>query len=98
MLPRQTAEHDRGEPPAVRSYLGYLSDRSDAVVAALRALAAPVPGASVVHCAAGKAEYAAGQRAFAERGAVLRRRLLGVCDHIVVLPGDTAARSRSPLS
>jgi protein-tyrosine phosphatase len=54
LLPRQTAEHDRGEPPAVRSYLGYLSDRSDAVVAALRALAAPVPGASVVHCAAGK--------------------------------------------
>jgi protein-tyrosine phosphatase len=54
LLPRQTAEHDRGEPPAVRSYLGYLSDRSDAVVAALRALAAPVPGVSVVHCAAGK--------------------------------------------
>jgi protein-tyrosine phosphatase len=54
VLPRQTAEHDRAEPPAVRSYLGYLSDRSDAVVAALRALAAPTAGASVVHCAAGK--------------------------------------------
>src|SRR3954453_2169987 len=54
LLPRQTAEHDRHEPPAVRSYLGYLSDRADAVVAALRALAEPVDGASVVHCAAGK--------------------------------------------
>ena len=54
LLPRQTAEPDRSEPPAVRSYLGYLSDRADAVVAALRALAAPVDGASVVHCAAGK--------------------------------------------
>ena len=54
LLPRQVAEHDEGEPPAVRSYLGYLGQRSDAVVAALRALAAPVPGAAVVHCAAGK--------------------------------------------
>jgi protein tyrosine/serine phosphatase len=54
ILPRQTAEHDQGEPPAVRSYLGYLSDRPDAVVGALRALAAGGPGASVVHCAAGK--------------------------------------------
>jgi protein-tyrosine phosphatase len=54
VLPRQAPEHDRVEPPAVRSYLGYLSDRADAVVAALRALAAPVGGASVVHCAAGK--------------------------------------------
>jgi protein-tyrosine phosphatase len=54
VLPRQAPEHERAEPPAVRSYLGYLSDRADAVVAALRALAAPVDGASVVHCAAGK--------------------------------------------
>jgi len=54
LLPRQTAEHDREEPPAVRSYLGYLSDRADNVVAALRALATAGPGASVVHCAAGK--------------------------------------------
>jgi protein-tyrosine phosphatase len=54
VLPRQASEHDRAEPPAVRSYLGYLSDRADAVVAALRALAEPVDGASVVHCAAGK--------------------------------------------
>lgn len=54
ILPRQVAEHDQAEPPPVRSYLGYLSQRGDAVVQALRALAAPVPGASVVHCAAGK--------------------------------------------
>jgi protein-tyrosine phosphatase len=54
VLPRQAPEHERAEPPAVRSYLGYLGDRADAVVAALRALAAPVDGASVVHCAAGK--------------------------------------------
>jgi protein-tyrosine phosphatase len=54
VLPRQTAEHDRDEPPAVRSYLGYLSDRPEAVVGALRALAEAEEGASVVHCAAGK--------------------------------------------
>ena len=54
LLPRQTAAHDQAEPPAVRSYLGYLADRGDHVVGALRALATPKPGASVVHCAAGK--------------------------------------------
>lgn len=54
LLPRQAAAHDQAEPPAVRSYLGYLADRADHVVGALRALAAPEPGASVVHCAAGK--------------------------------------------
>ena len=54
LLPRQVAEHDQGEPPAVRSYLGYLGQRADNVVAALRALATTEPGASVVHCAAGK--------------------------------------------
>jgi hypothetical protein len=54
LLPRQVAEHDEGEPPAVRSYLGYLGQRADNVVAALRALAATDSGASVVHCAAGK--------------------------------------------
>jgi protein-tyrosine phosphatase len=53
VLPRQVAEHDESEPPPVRSYLGYLSHRPEAVVAALRALAAS-DGASVVHCAAGK--------------------------------------------
>jgi protein tyrosine/serine phosphatase len=54
LLPRQAAAHDQTEPPAVRSYLGYLGDRADAVLGALRALTAPVPGAAVVHCAAGK--------------------------------------------
>jgi protein tyrosine/serine phosphatase len=54
VLPPQAAEHDQTEPPAVRSYLGYLGDRADAVVHALRALAAPGPGAAIVHCAAGK--------------------------------------------
>jgi protein-tyrosine phosphatase len=54
LLPRQTAPHDAGEPPAVRAYLGYLGDRAGAVVDAVRALATAGPGASVVHCAAGK--------------------------------------------
>ncbi len=54
LLPRQVAEHDEGESPAVRSYLGYLGQRGDNVVAALRALAHAGPGASVVNCAAGK--------------------------------------------
>jgi protein-tyrosine phosphatase len=54
LLPRQVAAHDEGEPPAVRSYLGYLGQRSDNVLAALRALADAGDGASVVHCAAGK--------------------------------------------
>jgi protein-tyrosine phosphatase len=54
LLPRQVAAHDEGEPPAVRSYLGYLGHRADNVVAALRALAEVRDGASVVHCAAGK--------------------------------------------
>ncbi|WP_245159691.1 tyrosine-protein phosphatase [Blastococcus sp. CT_GayMR19] len=54
LLPRQAAAHDQEEPPAVRAYLGYLGDRSGAVVDAVRALATGGPGASVVHCAAGK--------------------------------------------
>ncbi len=54
LLPRQFPAHDEAEPPAVRSYLGYLADRPEAVVAALRALAEPQDGATVVHCAAGK--------------------------------------------
>jgi protein-tyrosine phosphatase len=54
LLPRQVAAHDEEEPPAVRSYLGYLGQRSEAVVGALRALARPAAGAAVVHCAAGK--------------------------------------------
>src|SRR3954453_10095879 len=54
LLPRQVAAHDEGEPPAVRSYLGYLGQRADNVVAALRAIATAEDGAAVVHCAAGK--------------------------------------------
>jgi protein-tyrosine phosphatase len=41
------------EPPAVRAYLGYLRDRPDSIVAALRDVA-HASGATVVHCAAGK--------------------------------------------
>ncbi len=44
---------DPDETPAVRSYLGYLRDRPDSVVAALRDVAHG-DGAAVVHCAAGK--------------------------------------------
>src|SRR3954463_8985823 len=41
LLPPPTAAHAQAEPPAVRSYLGYLADRGDHVIGALRALAAP---------------------------------------------------------
>ena len=44
---------DPSESPAVRSYLGYLRDRPDSIVAALRDVAGAT-GATVVHCAAGK--------------------------------------------
>jgi protein-tyrosine phosphatase len=54
ILPRQVAPGDEGEPPAVRSYLGYLTDGTENVLAALRSLAHGGPGAAVVHCAAGK--------------------------------------------
>nr|WP_246406843.1 tyrosine-protein phosphatase [Modestobacter versicolor] len=54
ILPRQVAAGDEGEPPAVRSYLGYLTDGTENVLAALRSLASGGPGAAVVHCAAGK--------------------------------------------
>jgi len=54
VLPRQVAPGEEGEPPAVRSYLGYLTDSPDQVLSALRSLATGGPGAAVVHCAAGK--------------------------------------------
>ncbi len=54
LLPRSTPEHAQDEPPAVGSYLGYLHDRAESVVGAVRALASATEGASVVHCAAGK--------------------------------------------
>lgn len=40
--------------PLLRNYLGYLSDRPDNVVEAVRRLAAPDVGPALVHCAAGK--------------------------------------------
>jgi len=46
-------DHDAHESPAVRAYLGYLRDRPDSVVAALRDVAR-ARGAALVHCAAGK--------------------------------------------
>jgi protein tyrosine/serine phosphatase len=41
------------DDPRCGSYLGYLEDRPDQVVAALRGIAS-APGAALVHCAAGK--------------------------------------------
>ncbi|NMH93400.1 tyrosine-protein phosphatase [Pseudonocardia bannensis] len=40
--------------PLLRHYLGYLADRPDSVVDAVRRLAAPDAGPALVHCAAGK--------------------------------------------
>lgn len=40
--------------PTVRNYLGYLVDRTENVVEAVRLLGAPDAGPSLVHCAAGK--------------------------------------------
>jgi protein-tyrosine phosphatase len=50
------AEADRGRYPddhMCGHYLGYLENRPDQVVAALRSIAT-APGAAIVHCAAGK--------------------------------------------
>jgi hypothetical protein len=47
---------------------------------------APVP----IETAAGKQEYVAAQRAFAERGAPLRSRLIEACDRLVAA-GESAA-------
>ena len=65
-LPWQTMARERGWLPAGQDqthpdhdrhwsthYLGYLGERPDSIVAALRTIAA-APGATVVHCAAGK--------------------------------------------
>src|SRR5918912_2237324 len=55
LLPWQgrALDGDPSETPAVRSYLGYLRDRPDSIVGALRDVARG-PGATIVHCAAGK--------------------------------------------
>ncbi|GIH71696.1 tyrosine-protein phosphatase [Sphaerimonospora thailandensis] len=47
------AEDESAEPQVTRFYTGYLRDRPDSILAALRVLAAD-DGAAVVHCAAGK--------------------------------------------
>ncbi len=54
LLTRDDADHSRfpGDPRAGH-YLGYLEDRPDQVVAALRTIAGSA-GAALVHCAAGK--------------------------------------------
>jgi protein tyrosine/serine phosphatase len=56
LLARDRDEQDRSRYPAdplCGHYLGYLEDRPDQVVAALRSVAA-ADGAALVHCAAGK--------------------------------------------
>jgi protein-tyrosine phosphatase len=53
LLPRSVAAEHETETPAVRSYLGYLTDGADNVVGALRAITAS-SGTALVHCAAGK--------------------------------------------
>jgi protein-tyrosine phosphatase len=50
------ADHDKSrypDDPVCGHYLGYLEDRPDQIVAALRSIARS-PGAALVHCAAGK--------------------------------------------
>lgn len=56
VLPWQNRENDLSDHPrrgAAAVYLGYLQDRSDSAIAALR-LIAHTDGATIVHCAAGK--------------------------------------------
>lgn len=50
---RDEAARTGTRPTATSIYLGYLTDRADSVLAALRLIAA-TDGATVVHCAAGK--------------------------------------------
>ncbi len=53
VLPWQGQRFASAHGPVVASYLRYLDQRPDSIVAALRAIAEP-DGATVVHCAAGK--------------------------------------------
>lgn len=54
LLTRDEADRSRyPADPRAGHYLGYLEDRPDQVVAAVRAVAT-APGAALVHCAAGK--------------------------------------------
>ncbi len=49
----ESARAERRERGAAEVYLGYLEDRADSLVSALR-LVATTDGATIVHCAAGK--------------------------------------------
>jgi hypothetical protein len=51
---RELPEVDDDTDPLVRGYLGYLHDRGENVVEAVRRLAAQDAGPALVHCAAGK--------------------------------------------
>jgi hypothetical protein len=51
--PQSRGEEFQDEPPLVRSYLGYIANRPDSIVAAVREIA-NAEGAVLVHCAAGK--------------------------------------------
>jgi hypothetical protein len=51
---REFPETGEDVDPLVRNYLGYLRDRADNVVGAVRRLAAADTGPALVHCAAGK--------------------------------------------
>jgi protein-tyrosine phosphatase len=51
---RELPETGDDTDPLVRNYLGYLDDQPDNVVEAVRRLAAPDAGPTLVHCAAGK--------------------------------------------
>ncbi len=51
---RELPEIDDDTDPLTRIYLGYLDDRGENVVAAVRRLAAAEAGPALVHCAAGK--------------------------------------------
>jgi hypothetical protein len=44
----------------------------------------------------GKQEYVAAQRAFAERGAPLRQRLIAECDRLLSLAGRRRGRTGAP--
>lgn len=50
---QRSRDDDPDETPVVRSYMAYLRDRPDSIVAAVRAVAR-ADGAVLVHCAAGK--------------------------------------------
>ena len=55
--PRQESEQERGQAcvlPRAEVYVGYLTERPDSVLGAMRVIAPTPDGATIVHCAAGK--------------------------------------------